>query len=801
MSPLWISRALAGTAFVLPLLWSVTGPALGSPAAGEAGAAEWGAAVAGAAVAANPAPRTIPALREWSGGTGTYQFSGGTRIVRGAAALAGTSQTFAEDLKALTGYTVAQVAGTAADLRPGDIFLALGSADTALGVEGYALSVTDRVTVTARDDRGAFYGTRTLLQLLRQSFSVPQGSARDWPTKPERGLMVDNGRKYFTPQWLANHVRELAYLKLNYLHLHLADNKGFRIESTTHPEYVSAQHLTKQQVRDLIALAARYKITVVPEFDAPGHMDTILAKHPELKLVSSGGTVNHGFIDLSKDAAYTLIKDIYDEYLPLFPAPYFHIGADEYVTNYADYPQLLNYAREHYGANANAKDTYLGFVNWANGIVRAAGKTTRAWNDGLHGGSAVSVETNIIVEFWYNYGLSPQQHVDRGHLISNESWTPTYYVLHNGSVGRPDTTWGYQTWHPYLFQGSQTLTAATKQKNLGSKIHVWCDYPETQTEDQIAAGIKDPLRMLAQQVWGSPKPVATWADFTGIIAAVGRSPGWPSTAQPGNLAHGRPVTVSSTETPAFPGPNAVDGDYATRWSSGYGDTEWITVDLGTTRQIGRVKLSWEAAYGRAYRIQTSTDGTTWTDIHTTSTGDGGTDDLTGLSGSGRYVRMQGVTRATSYGYSLYEFEVYAASPVQSGSNYQVTAGGKAIDVPGSSTATGTQLVVWSPHPGANQSFTFTANSDDTYTVTNAGNGLCLDVDGGSSAAGAAIIQWSCHGGANQRWSLVAAASGGYAIVSAASGLAITAGSASNGATLTQQPNTGAAMQCWTFTTR
>ncbi|GAA4440882.1 hypothetical protein GCM10023148_48070 [Actinokineospora soli] len=743
--------------------------------------------------AANPKPRTIPALREWTGGTGSFTFTATSRVVRSAAhdaALAGTSQTFADDLRALTGRVVAQAVGTP---QPGDIHLALGSTDTALGAEGYALSVTDRVTITARDDRGAFYGTRTVLQLLKQSTAIPQGAARDWPLKPERGLMVDNGRKYFTPQWLRDHVKELAYLKLNYLHLHLTDNKGFRIESTTHPEYVSPEHLTKQQVRDLIALAAQYKITVVPEFDAPGHMDTILAKHPDLKLVSSSGVVNHGFIDLSKPAAYTLIKDIYDEYLPLFPAPYFHIGADEYVTDYNAYPQLLTYARANYGPTANAKDTYLGFVNWANGIVRAAGKTTRAWNDGLHGGSAVRVQSNIIIEFWYNYGLSPQQHIDNGHLISNESWDPTYYVLYSGGPGRINTTWGYETWTPERFQGAQTTNSPSK--NLGSKIHIWCDYPEVATEARIAADIREPLRMLAQQVWGTPKLVPTWSEFASVVTAIGRNPAWPG-AKPGNLALNRPVAVSSTETPAFPGSLAVDGDPGTRWSSGYTDGEWISVDLGASRAITRITLTWEAAYGRGYHLQVSDDGATWRTIHTTTTGDGGVDDVA-VSTTGRHVRMLGTARATTWGYSLFEFEVFGASPVESGATYRLTSGGLAVDVPGSSTATGTQLIAWTQHTGANQQFTLTGDGT-SYTLRNVHSGLCVDVAGGSPAAGAAIIQWTCTGGANQRWTITPSGTG-YAIASEASGLLITAASATSGAKLTQQPAGASTPQIWALT--
>ncbi|MEU4218056.1 discoidin domain-containing protein [Actinoplanes sp. NPDC026623] len=126
-----------------------------------------------------------------------------------------------------------------------------------------------------------------------------------------------------------------------------------------------------------------------------------------------------------------------------------------------------------------------------------------------------------------------------------------------------------------------------------------------------------------------------------------------------NRALGKTVTVSSTEAAGLPGSNAVDGNASTRWASNYVDPSWIQIDLGTTVSIGQVILRWENAYGRSYRIQTSDDGTTWTDIYTTTTGNGGVDNLTGLTGSGRYLRLYGTARATGYGYSLYEVGVYS----------------------------------------------------------------------------------------------------------------------------------------------
>ncbi|HXR42335.1 MAG TPA: discoidin domain-containing protein [Acidothermaceae bacterium] len=123
-----------------------------------------------------------------------------------------------------------------------------------------------------------------------------------------------------------------------------------------------------------------------------------------------------------------------------------------------------------------------------------------------------------------------------------------------------------------------------------------------------------------------------------------------------NIAQGKPTTASSTENSTFPASNATDGNSSTRWSSAFSDPQWLQVDLGQSYNISHVTLNWEAAYGKAYQIQTSADGSNWTTIYSTTTGDGGTDDLA-VTGTGRYIRMYGTARGTPYGYSLYEFAV------------------------------------------------------------------------------------------------------------------------------------------------
>src|SRR5260221_554436 len=148
-----------------------------------------------------------------------------------------------------------------------------------------------------------------------------------------------------------------------------------------------------------------------------------------------------------------------------------------------------------------------------------------------------------------------------------------------------------------------------------------------------------------------------------VLALFNSNTSTPASAACGttNVALNKTATSSSNENAGTTPNLAVDGNAGTRWSSAASDPQWLQIDLGSTQSICRVTLTWETAYGKSYTIQTSPDAATWTTIYTTTTGDGGTDDLTGLTGSGRYIRMNGTVRGTGYGYSLWEFAVFAGS--------------------------------------------------------------------------------------------------------------------------------------------
>jgi cellulose 1,4-beta-cellobiosidase len=177
-------------------------------------------------------------------------------------------------------------------------------------------------------------------------------------------------------------------------------------------------------------------------------------------------------------------------------------------------------------------------------------------------------------------------------------------------------------------------------------------------DDSVARGVTNANHYLLDaeagfEIWQGGQGLATNSFSFNATAGTGGG------SSP--LSQGKPVTASSVENSTFPPSNAVDGNTSTRWSSAFQDGQWIDVDLGSSHQISSVVLNWEAAYARQYRVQVSNDPTfaTSTDLFATSSGTGGVNTLN-VSGNGRYVRVLGQTRATPYGISLWEFQVFGS---------------------------------------------------------------------------------------------------------------------------------------------
>ena len=156
--------------------------------------------------------------------------------------------------------------------------------------------------------------------------------------------------------------------------------------------------------------------------------------------------------------------------------------------------------------------------------------------------------------------------------------------------------------------------------------------------------------------WSTGLTVALVAMLAPVAGTTGTA-----TAAGALISQNRPVTASSTESAAaFPATAAVDGNVGTRWSSQFSDPQWIQVDLGAGATVDEVRLSWETAYGRAYAVQTSNDAVSWTTIFSTTTSTGGMQTLP-VTGAGRFLRLNLTQRATQWGYSLWELQVFGTT--------------------------------------------------------------------------------------------------------------------------------------------
>ena len=442
------------------------------------------AAVARRAAGGAPKPPTIPALREWRGAYGAFELRRTSRIV-------GTGPREA----ALLGRDLQRpvVAGAAAG--PGDIELVLGSSDRRLGREGYRLDVGDSVRIEARTAAGAFYGTRSVLQLLRRDRTIPAGRARDWPRYPERGLMLDNGRRYFSPAWIKREIDRLAHLKLNQLHLHFSDNEGFRIQSESHPEVVSAR---------------------APD-QAPGARDRRVrpppprARHPGARHAGAPAGGARGAPGAAAARLHRRARHLAARGAPLLPR------ADPRVPRALPRALLARRRRRVPGRDGRG---FVDFINWIDRLVRARGRTLRVWHDGLSGNS---LRRDVVVEWWADHaGPTPGRLLAQGHRVLNAGWWPTYYVA-GGPFGKvhPSPRIAYERWGANVFgglslnapgPGSLQRVPARSPGLLGSELHGGTS-AATETVGEISRGIAPRLRVLAQKTWDSPPPARGYAGF------------------------------------------------------------------------------------------------------------------------------------------------------------------------------------------------------------------------------------------------------------------------------------------------
>ena len=468
----------------------------------------------------NPKPFVVPELKAWTGAEGRTQLSG--RIVVKHAAFLPAAQALAEDYRTMFGRELQVVKGQA---KAGDIVLER-SKDKGLGEEGYTLSVGEQVTLAAAQPRGAFWATRTLLQVSEQQAdrTLPRGEARDVPEYRLRGFMIDCGRKFIPMDYLRNLTKAMAYYKMNTLQIHLNDNgfrqyfggdwaktqAAFRLECETYPGLTAKDgSYTKQEFVELQQLAEANGVEIIPEIDAPAHALAFTHYKPEL------GSKEYGMdhLDLFNPEVYTFMDGLFKEYLegknPVFRGKRVHIGTDEYSNAKKDVVEKFRAFTDHY-------------IRY----VESFGKQAVVWGALTHAKGETPVKhENVLMDIWYNGYADPAEMKKQGYRLVSIPDGLVYIVPAAGYYyDYLNTEYIYNSWTPATI-GNQKFEENDPAIE-GGMFAVWNDHCGNGiTVKDIHHRVFPALQTLSVKCWTGKETKLPYADFRQQSALLSEAPG------------------------------------------------------------------------------------------------------------------------------------------------------------------------------------------------------------------------------------------------------------------------------------
>ena len=390
-----------------------------------------------------------------------------------------------------------------------------------LASEGYTLEVkVSGVRIVAATPAGLFYASQTLRQLLPVSVEYPAAvnrtlavapiTIRDRPRYEWRGAMLDVARHFLPLRDVERFIDEMALYKLNRLHLHLADDQGWRIEILSRPNLTavggSSQvgggpggYYTQREYRELVAYAADRFITVVPEIDMPGHTNAALASYAALncdgaaRSIYTGTDVGFSSLCVERDSTYAFVRDVVRELHALSPGGYFHMGGDEVKTL--------------------TSTQYRTFVERVQAIVTDANMRLIGWADIAPAG----LSSSTIVQHWSKDSLA--LHVARGGKVIASPGSRTYLDMKYDNSTTLGLSWAGRIEIQDVFNWDPTLVpGATPQSLLGVEAPLWSETVTTIADAEFLAFPR--LAAVAEVGW-SPRDARVWDDFRLRLAAHG----------------------------------------------------------------------------------------------------------------------------------------------------------------------------------------------------------------------------------------------------------------------------------------
>jgi hexosaminidase len=511
------------------------------------------------AVTVNAATTNELSLMPWPQtihlGEGKFRLVSNTQIFADLASRR-TAKQLAERLRSTTGFPLrVKTKFFSSGAIPNGILLTTKRADRALGPEGYALTITTKsVVIRAPTQAGLFYGMQTLLQLLPpeifstnvkvdMDWQMPCVQIEDWPRFKWRGLMLDVSRHFYTKAEVEKILDGMALYKMNTLHWHLVDDDGWRVQIKKYPRLTQVGawrksigfgldsnastaygpdgryggYYTQDDIREVVAYAARRHITIVPEIEMPGHSAAALAAYPQFGssdkpyTTDRGGEFHMGVFNPADPAAFTFLENVLDEVFKLFPGKYVHIGGDEVPAGaWAKNSACLALMKRE--GLKNEEELQSWFTKRITKFIVAHGKAPIGWSEIIKGGLA----TNAAVMDWIGGGVEA---ASAGH---NVVMTPTRYCYfdHYQSLDHsrePRAIGGYLPLRKvYAFEPVPTnLPAQFRSHILGAQGNLWTEYIASLSHVEYM--IFPRLCALSEVVW-SPKDSRNWDDFVRRLA-------------------------------------------------------------------------------------------------------------------------------------------------------------------------------------------------------------------------------------------------------------------------------------------
>ncbi|MDQ4044317.1 MAG: beta-N-acetylhexosaminidase [Chloroflexota bacterium] len=408
---------------------------------------------------------------------------------------------------------------------PGSIHLATGAGSTPLGEEGYELTITsERVTIQAPRPAGLFYGVQTLRQLLPfhveytaafpRPMRVPAGRIVDQPRFAWRGSMLDVSRHFLPVEDVKRYIDLMALYKLNRLHLHLSDDQGWRVEIRSWPNLAlhggstevgggPGGFYTQAQYTDLVRYAQERFITVVPEFDMPGHTNAALASYPELNCdgvappLYTGTEVGFSALCVESEATYRFVDDLVREIAALTPGPYFHIGGDEVE-------KLTN-------------EQYRHFIERVQEIVRSHGKQMVGWTEI----APANLLPTTIIQHWQpggEWSTPVVEAVARGAKVILSPAGRVYLDMKYDTTTVIGLNWAayIEVRDAYDWEPAGLIEGIPESAILGLEAPLWSETLGTIHDFEYMAFPR--LAAVAELAW-SPADRREWEDFRVRLAA------------------------------------------------------------------------------------------------------------------------------------------------------------------------------------------------------------------------------------------------------------------------------------------